>query len=1589
MDKVSDKSKRKRRRDRSELHKQRNIRSEDSSLDSLRVRSRSFREQPKRHRDQSNRSRSRGRYRSRSSRCKRQDRRCLSRESDGSRNRNGRSGRSESSSERHTPPLSSHQRRRLSRGPDGGRNRRGRSGRLDPSSERHTPPASGHVSTTNVLNNDTQTFLASLVEVLANSRPQGNKFPMLGNVIPDFDPMVKSQTIFMWISKVEECARLYGWGDDQIIHYALPKLTGVAKKWYQALPTMSYSWPEWKIKLEEMFPSSDDYAELLTEMLSKRAKFNDSLEHYFYEKINLLNRCEIQGKRAVDCLLYGIEDRSLRLGAKAAKCQEPEQVLKYFQSIKQQPRESVRTKFNYDQRNNTTISLSTNSSRQIANNSETRTPKSQNNTSIVCFNCNEAGHFSSRCTKKILKCNVCNRLGHLSINCPRLPSDSISKGDKSKEKDVMRIETNISDDSKYLILLKLNGDLIQGYVDLGSQCTLIRHSEAVRLGIAWTDNNLPTMRGIGNSIVRPLGVSNVTIEIQDIVEEVVAYIVDDSVIKYSVLIGHSFTEKPGITITKTTDSLIFTRDRSVKLLLCLKTDVILPPKEMFTLPCISTNKYSGSVRVSGSIRGTSKNEYYLMPGEYDIDCGEGKILVQNFSDNTIYLRQGSLVTRAVCIGDHLSINLLDFDNPETSLTINYGKQLNEDEVSRLKGLLKSYDTCFSENLNDLGLTNVVQMEIDLNDTQPVVYRPYRLSFPERQVVQSMVREMIDADIVCESNSSYASPVLLVKKKTGESRLCVDYRALNNKTKKEHYPLPLIDDQLDRLVGNSLFTSLDLASGYYQIPVAVKSQDKTAFVTPDGQYEFKRMPFGLANAPSVFQRAMNKVLSKVNYTIVYMDDVLIPSETFDQGMRRLKEVLQLFKDAGLTLKIKKCNFFCTELEFLGFHVSGQGIRPGTRKTLAIDNFPTPRNVHDVRRFIGLASFFRRFVKDFALIARPLTDLLKSKFEWKWTTEQSESFRILKSKLVERPILALYNPNLETELHTDASKLGIAGILLQRGVDGLLRPVAYYSRKTSADEQKFHSFELETLAVVASLNRFRVYLLGLKFKIVTDCNALRTTLTKRDLIPRISRWWIQFQEYNCEIEYRSGSNMAHVDALSRGPVGEPTDMDTEHVLDVLHVDVRDWIATVQADDSEIRRVREILEDDKTKFVADVRNNYQLKGNYVYKILDEGLRWVVPRGCRWQVLRMNHDDVGHFGFEKTLNRIRGSFWFPKMRRFIKKYVAACLECAHHKTPGGAKEGMLHPIPKLEKPFHTLHADHLGPFIRSKRGNMYLLVIIDAFTKFINIRAVRDTKSITAIKVFKEHFSYFGVPSRLITDRGTCFTSSKFKDFTDKLKIKHILNAVATPRANGQVERFNRTISDALSAKCHGGNDNIWDEYIGEVQLGINTTINKTTGKSPSELLFGCRLMNASENILADVITETTERIEGDALDRLRSDARERIEKQQEYAKKQFDKHRTCQRQYSVGDLVRIERTVIDKDHVGKSQKLIPKFQGPYRILKILPNDRFLVEDTPLTRRGNRRYENVVALDKIHPWMNFKGYTSDSTDSDHSEGPEIELEK
>lgn len=471
-------------------------------------------------------------------------------------------------------------------------------------------------------------------------------------------------------------------------------------------------------------------------------------------------------------------------------------------------------------------------------------------------------------------------------------------------------------------------------------------------------------------------------------------------------------------------------------------------------------------------------------------------------------------------------------------------------------------------MTDLGKTQTTEMSIRVTSEDPVVYQPYRMPLKEKEILQGLIQDLLTHGIIQESVSPYASPVLLIKKKTGDYRMCIDFRRLNAITVKDKYPLPLVEDQIDRLGDHKYFIGLDLASGYYQVPMAADSVARTTFVTPEGHYEFLRMPFGLANAPAVFQRLINNVLGKLRNTIAfpYIDDIIIPCPNISEGLDRLRSVLEVLREHSLTLKLSKCIFFTRSIEYLGREISVEGERPGNRKVQAVQEMRPPAAVKQVRQFLGLSGYFRKHIKDYARKVEPMTRLLRANEWWHWDPDQQKSFEDIQQALVTRPVLAIYDPTRATELHTDASGLGFGAVLFQKDELGKQRVVAYYSKQTTVDQRHYHSYELETLAVVLALRYFRVYLLGIKFVVMTDCNALNTTFTKKDLIPRVARWWLEVQEYTFEIKYRPGKSMTHVHTLSRY-----LNSSSVNAVDLVE---GDWIVAAQLQDEQLLRIRGIL-------------------------------------------------------------------------------------------------------------------------------------------------------------------------------------------------------------------------------------------------------------------------------------------------------------------------------------------------------------------------------------------------------------------------------
>ena len=405
---------------------------------------------------------------------------------------------------------------------------------------------------------------------------------------------------------------------------------------------------------------------------------------------------------------------------------------------------------------------------------------------------------------------------------------------------------------------------------------------------------------------------------------------------------------------------------------------------------------------------------------------------------------------------------------------------------------------------------------------------------------------------------------------------------------------------------------------------------------------------------------------------------------------------------------------------------------------------------------------------------------------------------------RPVLAQYVHDAETELHTDASKWGLSGILMQKQTNGLLQPVAYFSRQTKKEEQRYHSYELETLAVVSSLHRFRVFLIGIHFKILTDCSALRSTFAKRDLAPRIGRWWIQLQEYDCTIEYRPGSKMSHADALSRNAISDINNAKEIQDIGIFRIKHDDMLMVAQLQDRRLKYIREVLErQPKDGEEQLIKTQYVKKNERIYRKTEGRLKWAVPRGMRRNVTALCHDEMGHLGVDKTLHKLQQDYWFPAMRKCVKGYIMACVQCIFSKEPAGKKPGELNPIEKVPEPMHTLHMDHLGPFVKSTLGNTYLIVAVDAFTKYVFMKPVKSSKALPVERFTDEICMIFGFPSRIISDRGSAFTSKRFALFCRTHNIKHQLVAVATPRANEQADRYNLTNLDSPYASLNGENE------------------------------------------------------------------------------------------------------------------------------------------------------------------------------------------
>ena len=871
----------------------------------------------------------------------------------------------------------------------------------------------------------------------------------------------------------------------------------------------------------------------------------------------------------------------------------------------------------------------------------------------------------------------------------------------------------------------------------------------------------------------------------------------------------------------------------------------------------------------------------------------------------------------------------------------------------------------------------------------------------RLEIQSQVDNLLQRGIIEESYSPWASPIVMAKKKDKTFRFCVDYRALNAVIVRDSHPIPRQDDSIDALSSSTYFSVMDLSSGYWQVPLHPEDKEKTAFTTGTGLYRFNVMPFGLVNAPMTFQRLMEAVLHGLHWStcLIYLDDCIVLGKNFDDHLHNLQDVLKRFREAGLKLKPSKCQFFRKEVTYLGYVISADGVLPDPNNISKVESWPQPRNPTNVRSFLGLASFYRRFIQDFSKIASPLTSLTHKGMKFNWTDECEVAFETLKRALTNPPLLAYPDFTVEFTLSTDASLTAIGAVLsqVQKGTE---RVVAYFSQKLTTTQQRWSTYDRELWAIIASVRHFRHYLRGQEFFIFTDHQPLlghNTVPIQDDVTGRRARWIIELNAYTFQIRHRKGRLNGHADALSRRPSSfteetadqidttgnsssftrvptpkecnvvqtrstssqvtrESQDKDkSQPVLprpqvpdlpeNFILADQESELRDYQKQDRDIDQITEYVKIGHRPSVREIRKLnprlrrllweyprltlhqdilYRMKLN---KLGATTLQPVIPENLIPKVLEElhGHPSAGHFGPQRTLLRAEATCYWPFMRRDITNHCSTCAPCESFRSPN----------PKYQAPLRSITTDHplqmvfadIAELPTSRNGYRYILVIIDHFSKYVNIYPMKNQTAQTVAKhIFEDYVTEHGVPETLHTDQGRQFESRLVQQLCQKLGIHKSRSSPYHPQGAGIVERANRVIKEQLARYIadQGGD---WDSHLHQLQLAYNSGVHSTTGLTPYFILHG-REARVPANITCPVPAGYATSPEQYAVD-----LHQRLTKAFQYAKQ---KSQIAQRQqkegydkkirsikYNTGDLVWLH------DPTNARNKLDPNWTGPFSIL------------------------------------------------------------
>ena len=745
---------------------------------------------------------------------------------------------------------------------------------------------------------------------------------------------------------------------------------------------------------------------------------------------------------------------------------------------------------------------------------------------------------------------------------------------------------------------------------------------------------------------------------------------------------------------------------------------------------------------------------------------------------------------------------------------------------------------FPELFQSLGrLDNTYEIKLKENAKPFSIATPRRLPLPLKDKVEEELKCLQKQDIIrpVTSPTDWCAPIVVVPKSSDKIRLCVDFTKINESVKRENFPLPTTDQLLAQLDGATIFTKLDCNKGFHQIPLAKISQELTTFITPFGRFCYNRLPFGINSGPEIFHREMTKILSGIPGVICDIDDVLIVGKDTKSHDERLRLVLKRMSNAGITLN-DKCVFSTDKVKFLGHIISAQGIEIDPKKTEAISNFPAPKGISELRRFLGMVNHVAKFVQNLAEITKPLRDLLKKENDWVWGLAQEDAFNKIKKLISSTPVLQHYNPNMPTRVSADASSYGIGGVLMQKDEKGVWKPVFYVSRSLTSTEQRYAQIEKEALAMTWVCERFSDFLVGMSdFVIETDHKPLLALMKSKnldELTPRIQRFRMRMMRFSYRIIHISGKNLTTADTLSRAPSCGPKEVDEnkeKETLEFIHLIVDSFPASN-------KKLKEIREEQSKDYVCKMLIEFCLKDYWpdyakkefnqyfierhsisvVDNLLLHGSRLVIPKVMRKEMLERIHQ--GHQGIVKSRALARTCVWWPGMSKDIAMVVASCPTCEKYRREHTQP---LLPTPTPEFPWQRVASD-----LFEWQGENYLL-IVDYFSRWIEISHLNKLTSQAVINSCKSIFARLGIPEVLQTDNGTQYSSREFARFAEYYGFTHLTSSPLHPSGNGEAERAVQTIKNLLRKEE--------DPFTALLNYRATPLLQ---GLSPAELLMGRQL-------------------------------------------------------------------------------------------------------------------------------------------------------